>query len=209
MLISQLFSNPELFLIIVLAIIYALTIHEFSHALMATYLGDNTAKYNGRLNLNPLSHLEFFGTIMLLFAGFGWGKPVPVNPYNLKWRKWGSAAVSLAGPVSNFISVAIFAGVANVLAKFVAGDSMVFEFLFYLIFINLVLGIFNLIPIPPLDGSKVLFAALPAHLDEFKRKFSINGPWILLGLIFLDRFVGINIFGRIFGFFINLIYLLF
>ena len=198
-----------MFLVVVLSIIYALTIHEFSHALVATYLGDNTAKYSGRLNLNPLSHMEFFGTLMLLFAGFGWGKPVPVNPYNLKWKKWGSALVSLAGPVSNFISVAIFVGIVHILIKFVNEGSLVFDFIFYLIFINFILGIFNLIPIPPLDGSKVLFAALPAHMDEFKRKFSVNGPWILLGLIFLDNFVGINIFGRIFGFFVNLIYLLF
>jgi len=209
MLISTLFSDPSMFLVVILAIIYALTIHEFSHALAATYLGDNTAKYSGRLNLNPLSHMEFFGTLMLLFAGFGWGKPVPVNPYNLKWRRWGSAMVSLAGPISNFISVIIFIIVANVLKSFVAADSMVFIFISYLVFINLILGVFNLIPIPPLDGSKVLFAVLPAHMDEFKRKFSVNGPWILLGLIFLDNFVGINIFGRIFNFFINLISLLF
>ncbi|RJR10323.1 site-2 protease family protein [Candidatus Parcubacteria bacterium] len=210
MLISQLFSDPAIFLIVVLAIIYALTIHEFTHALVATSLGDNTAKYSGRLNLNPLSHMEVFGTLMLLFAGFGWGKPVPVNPYNLKWKRWGSAAVSLAGPLSNFVSVAIFAGVASMLVQFMpSAGSLVFDFLFYLIFINFILGVFNLIPIPPLDGSKVLFAALPAHMDGFKRKFTVNGPWILLGLIFLDNFVGINIFGHIFSFFINLILKLF
>lgn len=209
MLISSLFSDPTLFFIVVLSIIYALTIHEFSHALVATILGDNTAKYNNRLNLNPLSHMEFFGTLMLLFAGFGWGKPVPINPYNLKWKRWGSALVAIAGPVSNFISAFIFIILINILSNFIALDSLVFDFLLYLISINLILGMFNLIPIPPLDGSKVLFAALPAHLDEFKRQFSVNGPWILLGLIFLDNFAGVNIFGRIFGFFMNLIYSLF
>lgn len=209
MLISELFSDPKLFLIIILSIIYALTIHEFAHALAATSLGDNTAKYSGRLNLNPLSHMEVFGTLMLLFAGFGWGKPVPVNPYNLKWKRWGEAIVSLAGPMSNFISVVIFSGLAFILAGFVSPGSLVFTFLFYLIFINLILGIFNLIPIPPLDGSKVLFAVLPVRFDQFKRQFTVYGPWILLLLIFLDNFVGINIFGHIFGFFINLIYLIF
>lgn len=205
MLISTLFSDPTIFLVIILSLVYALTIHEFSHALVATYLGDNTAKFSGRLNLNPLSHMEFFGTLMLLFAGFGWGKPVPVNPYNLKWRRWGMAMVSLAGPASNFISVAIFAGIVNVLSNFVPAGSLVFDFLFYLIFINFILGIFNLIPIPPLDGSKVLFAILPSHFDDFKRKFSVNGPWILVILIILDNFVGINIFGRIFNWFIGLL----
>lgn len=209
MLISQLFADPKLFLIIILSIIYALTIHEFAHALAATALGDNTAKYSGRLNLNPLSHMEVFGTLMLLFAGFGWGKPVPVNPYNLKWKRWGNALVSLAGPLSNFISVVIFSGLVFVLAQFVSAGNLAFEFLFYLIFINLILGIFNLIPIPPLDGSKVLFALLPAHFDQFKRQFTVYGPWVLLLLIFLDNIVGVDIFGRIFGFFINLIYRLF
>ncbi|MCD4760285.1 site-2 protease family protein [bacterium] len=189
----------------ILAIIYALTIHEFAHAMAATYLGDNTAKMNGRLTFNPLAHLELFGALMLLFAGFGWGKPVPINPYNLRWQKWGSAFVSLAGPLSNFISVFIFIVIANFLSNILPWDNLVFTFLFYLIFINLILGVFNLIPIPPLDGSKVLFAFLPAHLEEFKRKLTINGPWILLALIFIDRFTGISIFSRIFNFFINLI----
>ncbi|MDP2812402.1 MAG: site-2 protease family protein [bacterium] len=205
MLINTLFSSPEIFIIAVLGIVYALTIHEFSHALAATYLGDSTAKYNGRLTLNPLAHMEIFGTLMLLLAGFGWGKPVPVNTYNLRWHKWGSAAVSLAGPLSNFISVAIFIIIANFLANFLAVDSLLFSFLFYLIFINLILGVFNLIPIPPLDGSKILFAVLPAKYDDFKRKLIVNGPWVLFALIILDNFAGINIFGHIFDFFVNLI----
>lgn len=209
MLISTLFSSPEVFFIAILGIIYALTIHEFAHALASTYLGDSTAKYSGRLTLNPLSHMEIFGTMMLLFAGFGWGKPVPVNPYNLRWQRWGSAVVSLAGPLSNFISVAVFIVITRFLTGFVALDSLLFTFLFYLIFINLILGIFNLIPIPPLDGSKILFAILPAKYDDFKRKLSINGPWILFGLIILDNFAGVNIFGHIFEFFINLIYIFF
>ena len=209
MLINTLFQSPEIFLMIILGVIYALTIHEFSHAWAANYLGDDTAKYEGRLNLNPLSHMDFFGSIMLLFAGFGWGRPVPVNIYNLRFKKWGMALVSLAGPLSNFLSVVLFIIIANFLTNFLALDSLLFSFLFYLIFINLILGIFNLIPIPPLDGSKILFAILPDKYENFKRNLVINGPWILLGLIFLDRFAGVNIFGRIFGFFINLIYFFF
>ncbi len=205
MLISTLFQSPEIFLVVILAIIYALTIHEFAHALAATYLGDNTAKLNGRLSLNPLAHMEFFGTLMLLVAGFGWGKPVPINSYNLNWRKFGEAAVSLAGPLSNFISMALFIIIVNLLSAYLSPDSMLFTFLYYLIFINLILGVFNLIPIPPLDGSKVLFTFLPAHLDEFKRRLTVNGPWILIILIILDNFARLHFFDRIFGFFINLI----
>lgn len=203
MLIRLLFDSPQMFLMIALAIVYALTIHEFAHALAANYLGDSTAKYSGRLSLNPLVHMEFFGTLMLLFAGFGWGKPVPVNPYSLKWQKWGTAVVSLAGPVSNFISVFLFILMFKGLAGFLPLDNLLFVFLSYLILINTILGVFNLIPIPPLDGSKVLFAVLPDSMEDFKRKFKVNGPWILIVLIILDNFVGINVFGRIFDFFIR------
>jgi len=194
-----------MFLIIVLAIIYALTIHEFSHALAASYLGDDTAKYNGRLSLNPLMHMEIFGTLMLLFAGFGWGKPVPVNVYNLRFKRWGEALVALAGPLSNFLSVILFILVIRVVIGFVSPDSLVLIFLMYLIMVNLILGVFNLIPIPPLDGSKLLFAILPYRFDDFKQKLAVNGPWVLLVLILIDNFSSINIFGRIYDFFINLV----
>jgi Zn-dependent protease len=205
MLINLLFTSPQMFAILALAIVYALTIHEFAHALAANYLGDATAKYNGRLSLNPLAHLEFFGTLMLLVAGFGWGKPVPVNPYNLRWRKWGDAAVSLAGPLVNFLSVIIFVLVFKALTPFLPGDNLLFLFLSYLILINITLGVFNLIPIPPLDGSKILFTILPSKFDDFKRKLAINGPWILIILIILDNFLNVNIFGRLFSYFIKLI----
>ena len=174
MLLEILFNSPQMFLVIVLAIIYALTIHEFSHAATANLLGDTTAKQDGRLNLNPLSHLEFWGTAMLLVAGFGWGRPVPVNPYNLKWRRFGEAAVALAGPLSNLLSVVFFVLLINLLRAWLDPDNMLTIFLFQLLLVNLILGIFNLIPIPPLDGSKVLFSLLPARFDEFKAKFIIS-----------------------------------
>jgi len=205
MLLSILFQSPQMFMIVILSIIYALTVHEFAHAAAATYLGDNTAKYSGRLTFNPLAHLEFFGTLMLLLAGFGWGKPVPVNVYNLKWRRFGELAVSLAGPISNFISVILFILVIRFLGSMLPYDNLLIIFIAQLIIINMVLGVFNLIPIPPLDGSKVLFALLPSHLDGLKRKLSVNGPWILLGLLIMDNLFGFNIFGRIFTFFIRFI----
>lgn len=205
MLIQTLFSSPQMFFIMVLAIVYALTIHEFSHALAATYLGDDTAKYSGRLSLNPLMHLEFLGTLMLLFAGFGWGRPVPVNIYNLRFRRWGESLVALAGPLSNFLSVVLFIIIIRLVIGFVAPDSLVLVFLAYLILVNLILGVFNLIPIPPLDGSRLLYAILPYRFDDFKQKFAVNGPWLLLVLILIDNFSNINVFGRIYDFFINLV----
>ncbi len=194
-----------MFLVIIVVLVYALTIHEFAHALAATILGDQTANFSGRLTLNPLAHLEFFGTMMLLLAGFGWGKPVPVNPYNLKYKKWGEALVALAGPVSNFISVGLFIIVFRLVAPNLAPDNMLVIFLSTLIVVNLTLGVFNLIPIPPLDGSKVLFAALPNSFADFKQKLAINGPWVLLILIIADNFLGFNIFGHIFDFFLDLV----
>lgn len=205
MLFELLGQSPQMFLIVVMAVIYALTVHEFSHALAANYLGDSTARYSGRLSLNPMVHLDIWGTLMLLIAGFGWGKPVPVNVYNLRWKKWGDAAVSLAGPLSNFISVAIFIFIFKMVAPYLAPDNLLAIFLAFLVLVNLILGVFNLIPIPPLDGSKILFAALPEKFDSFKKWMNIYGMWVLLGLLIVDNFTHINIFGRIFQFFIDII----
>lgn len=205
MLLSILFDSPMMFLVVILAIIYALTIHEFSHAAVATYLGDNTAKLSGRLSLNPLVHLDIFGTLMLLLAGFGWGRPVPVNIFNLKSRRWGELWVALAGPLSNFLSVILFIIIFHLAALWFPAENMLLTFLAYLIIINLILGVFNLIPIPPLDGSKVLFSTLPSRFDGFKQKLAINGPWVLLFLLIADNLLGFNIFGRIFSFFIYII----
>jgi len=201
----SLISHFDTFIYVIVALVIAISVHEFSHALIATKLGDMTAKLSGRLTLNPLSHLDPVGSLVLLLAGFGWGKPVPVNIFNLKYRRWGEAIVSLAGPVVNFLSVVLFVIVFKVVLNFLPATNLLFVFLYYLIIINLILGIFNLIPIPPLDGSKVLFAFLPERYNEFKRKMSINGMWILIGLLILDNITQLNIFGHIFGGFIDMI----
>jgi len=205
-----------LVIIQILSILYAIVIHEFSHALAAYKQGDMTAKLNGRLTLNPIPHLDTFGTIilpaMLILSGsplvIGWAKPVPINPSNFKNQRWGNTIVSLAGPAANLISAIIFVIILKVVIVLGVVDfsNYLAVFLSYLIIINTVLMIFNLIPIPPLDGSKFLFDVLPAKYNNVKVFLSQQGPWLLLILLIADSFLGLGIFGRIIGFFVNLIY---
>jgi len=202
MIISLLFSEPVLFFVWLLAIVYGITIHEFSHILAARLQGDDTGERMGRLTLNPLAHLDAVGFFMLLFIGFGWGKSAPYNPYNLKFQKWGEAIVAMAGPVSNFISIIVFGLLGKFLTPYLGAGNLLLQFLAFLLLINIVLLVFNLIPIPPLDGSKLLFAILPQRFHYIEQYLTARGPWILLVLIIADNFLGINIFGRLFdGFF--------
>lgn len=145
------------------AVLIAITVHEFSHAYAAVRMGDRTPEYHGRLSLNPLSHLDPIGTIMLIFFRFGWAKPVPINPYNFKDYKRGTVIVSLAGPLSNF-ALAI---VVSLLARLVVPFGLMYlnTFIQVLIFINIALAIFNLIPIPPLDGSRLLLLIVPPKYE--------------------------------------------
>lgn len=165
------FSMIALFQIIIL--IFSAVIHEYMHGWMADYLGDPTARNAGRLTLNPIVHLEWFGSLLLpglmLLGGmpfvFGWAKPVPYNPYNLKDRRWGGAKVALAGPAANFLVALVFA----LVLRFLPFVSLTFSGLLSLIvYINLILMIFNLLPIPPLDGSKILAPFLsPAWQEKY------------------------------------------
>src|SRR4030042_6593877 len=145
-----LFSEPTLFIVWIMSLIVAVTIHEFSHAWVADYCGDPTARIAGRKTLNPLAHLDPLGTLALLLVNIGWGKPVPVDPYNLDNPKRDSMFISLAGPASNLL-LAVF---LSLLGKFLLPQLF---FLFSpLIILNVGLAIFNLLPVPPLDGSKIL-----------------------------------------------------
>lgn len=200
MLISLLFSSTQLFVAIVAAIIIAMTIHEFAHAFSAYLLGDHTAKEQGRLTFNPLAHLDFLGLLMLLLAGIGWGKPVPFNPYNLRYKRWGPALVSLAGPLANLILVFLITLLARLALPYFGPDNLLAIFLFYLIFINFILMVFNLLPIPPLDGSKLLFVVLPARYEQFKMNLERYGLYIILGLLVLS-YLGLNVFGYLFSIF--------
>lgn len=202
MIISLLFENPIMFFAWAVSLIVAITVHEFSHALAATSLGDPTAKLQGRLTLNPLSHLDPWGTLLLLFAGFGWGKPVPFNPYNLKEHKIGPAIISLAGPFSNFVLVVAFGLVLKFIYPLLGlgHENALFYFLYTLIIINVILMAFNLIPIPPLDGSKLLYAILPDSMDHVKETLERYGFIILVALIFL----GSSILGRFINYIVRI-----
>lgn len=184
---------------LLLALVIAITFHEFCHALGARQLGDLTATHQGRLSLNPLAHLDPLGSMMILLAGFGWGKPVPVNVYNLRpplGARRGMSVVAAAGPISNVFMALVaslpirFALVQLSAVGFYAFDGSkhdpVAYFLQSIILLNLALAAFNLLPIAPLDGFKVALGLLPGRAAaEFSRIEPI-GPFILLGLILLD-----------------------
>jgi len=185
------FETLQIFSFVVL--IFSIVIHEFSHGWMAYYLGDSTAKNLGRLTLNPLPHIDLMGSVLLPLillltnAGFiiGWAKPVPYNPYNLKDQKNGEMFVALAGPVSNLLIAVIF-GVAIriLLLQGMTPENSIIGFFSIIVFYNILLAIFNLVPIPPLDGSKVLFYFLPYSMHNVREVLERNGLLFLLIFIF-------------------------
>lgn len=207
MILNLLFTRPEQFFIWILALVAALTVHEFFHAFVARALGDRTAEDAGRLTLNPVKHLDPFGTILLLTVGFGWGRPVPVNPYNLRSPRWGNVLVSAAGPLSNLLMVVVFGlGFRFAFASARLGpDNLLVGFLAALVLVNLILFVFNLIPIPPLDGSKVLFGLLPRTAAPVVAYLERTGPLLLLLLFLVDGFGGLNLFGTLFSTFGRLV----
>lgn len=194
--IGVLFSQPLVFLTGILAILTALSLHEFSHALAATLLGDQTAKRLGRLTLNPIAHVDVIGLIGMLTIGFGWGKPVPFNVYNLRNQRWGPVAVALAGPAMNLVVAFIFGTLLKFLLPMLGVDNLLVQFLYFAVTLNMALLLFNLIPIPPLDGSKLLLAFLHGHPAYARYSFLLEtrGPMILLGLIIADRILNLNLF---------------
>ena len=181
-------DEPQLFVAFVIAVIVGITFHEFSHAAAASLQGDQTARSQGRLTLNPIAHLDPLGSIALILAGFGWGRPVPVNPTALRSRRFGHLMVGLAGPAANFV-----VALASVIALRIAYPTSGFAFdvpfslrlLYTLVVVNVILGVFNLLPIPPLDGSTLLSIVLPPSQQGIVRFLEQYGIFFLLGLLIL------------------------
>lgn len=193
----NLFSASQLPLLIVrlVTLVIALTVHEYAHARVAYAFGDSTAKNAGRLTLNPLAHLDPFGSLMVLLAGFGWAKPVPVNPYALN-RKSGMMWVSAAGPLSNFL-LALIAGLILRVLPAVTALSWLRYFLVHFAVVNISLGVFNLIPLPPLDGSKVLDYFLPASARRVWNEIQAAGPALLMIFVLVLPRLGFDLIGWI------------
>jgi Zn-dependent protease len=190
--------------VIIIMLGVAFPIHEFSHALAAYRLGDSTARFLGRLTLDPRAHFDPIGGLLMVVSviagfGIGWAKPTPYNPYNLRGGRWGEAIVSIAGPISNLV-LAIAAAIP---LRFMLATGLELEFfanvLYLFIGINLLLMVFNLIPIPPLDGSKLLYAILDPQTERQVRPFLEQyGMFILFALVFLPNLGGPDPLGAVF-----------
>jgi Zn-dependent protease len=185
-------DNPSVAVAFLLGLVIGITVHEAAHATSAYLLGDDTAYRDGRVTLNPASHLDVLGSLMLLMAGFGWGRPTPVMPSKMRGGIFGPVAVALAGPVSNLVIVTLCA-VLFLIPTFQSGYLAIIVVM--TAFTNALLFVFNLIPIPPLDGSKILFPFLPRALDGFVDFMNQYGPMILFGLIIISFVTNLPIFG--------------
>ena len=179
-------QSPIFGVMVILGFVVGITVHEAAHALTAWRLGDDTAYRQGRVTLNPAEHLDPLGSVLLVLAGFGWGKPVPVDTSRIRGGIWGPVAVAFAGPASNLV-VLVVCAVLYRLAVFQEGYLLVAIAAFA--FTNALLLVFNLIPIPPLDGSKILYPFLPRALNGFVGFMNEYGPYVLLGLILLGYFL--------------------
>lgn len=197
MFIGMLFNAPALAMVWIVVILLSITIHEFAHAYAASIKGDKTAELAGRLTLNPIAHIDPIGMIPLLLLGFGWAKPVPFNPYNLKDPRKDSVFIALAGPFANLLLASMAAITYRTLdlAGYLAEGSLLPAFLILLIIINLFLLFFNVIPIHPLDGSKIIDAILvKPHQQKLRQAIATYGPQFLFMLILISIVSSYNIF---------------
>ena len=186
MIVSLFERSPAFAVAVLMGFVAGIAVHEAAHAYSACLLGDDTAYRAGRVTLNPASHLDLLGSLMLLIAGFGWGKPTPVVPSKLRGGVLGPVAVAFAGPASNLLIVAVCA-LLYVLPAFQEGYLQLI--VLAMAFVNALLFVFNLIPIPPLDGAKVIFPFLPRSMSGFVAFMNQYGPMILLALVMVAIFI--------------------
>ena len=181
----MLFRVPiEILILLIPVLVFSLVFHEFSHAWVANKLGDPTARYSGRLTLNPLAHLDPFGSLMILFVGFGWAKPVPVDSRYLANPRVDMMKIAIAGPAANLLLA--FVG-GTIIRTGLVSDSITLMILLFTQ-INIMLAVFNMIPIPPLDGSQIFSGIMIRRYPELVYKLQMYGPQILLGLIMIGYF---------------------
>jgi len=182
-----------------------ITFHELAHGFTAYKLGDRTAKNMGRLTLNPIKHIDVMGLLMMVIFQFGWAKPVPVNMHNFKRPKWYMAITAIAGPLSNIILAFIVFFILGLAVTPLGGlnaqnaGSFFIEIIYRTAYLSIALAVFNMLPIPPLDGSKVLFSILPEKAYFVLMRYERYGMILLIILINIDGFLGVNIFGATIG----------
>ena len=205
MILSLLQNDVQLGVILIITLVFSLSFHEFAHAYAAYKLGDNTAAYQGRLTLNPLAHLDPIGSLMLLFIGFGYAKPVPVNPVNLKNPRVDMMKVAFAGPLSNLFLCLLSCLVIRLMgsdifvmyADYSLQLSSIGLVLYIFAIINMTLAIFNLIPIHPLDGGQIFGGYLDKINPSFSYKLRTDGPKVLFAIIIIGYVTGFSIIGLI------------
>ena len=202
----MLFRVPiEVLILLIPMLVFALVFHEFSHAWVANKLGDPTARYSGRLTLNPLAHLDPFGSLMILFVGFGWAKPVPVDSRYLANPRVDMMKIAFAGPAANLLLA--FVGGTIIRTGLVSSSITLMLLLFTQI--NIMLAVFNMIPIPPLDGSQIFSSIMMRRYPELVYKLQMYGPQILLGLIMIGYFTRISPIWIVISPFVNFFLFLF
>ena len=179
---------PEVLVLLIPVLLFALVFHEFSHGWVANKLGDTTAKYSGRLTLNPMAHLDLFGSLMILFVGFGWAKPVPVDSRYLANPRTDMMKIAFAGPASNLL----LAFIAGSLIRLTGDMGVLSSMLIMFVQINIMLAVFNMIPIPPLEGSQIFSGLMIRHNPDLVVKLQIYGPQILMGLILFGMLTSVS-----------------
>jgi len=193
------FLDPQVLLPAVPVMLLALTVHEWAHAFVAWRLGDPTARMLGRLTLNPLAHLDPFGTIALVLVGFGWARPVPVNMANLAHPRRDMMWIAAAGPISNVLQAVVFGLLFRLAVATAPQGGFFVTMCTFGVFINCAIAVFNLLPLAPLDGSKIIYGLVPALKAESIVKMERYGPAVLMGLIFIGFLTGYSLLWAVIG----------